>query len=60
MSGEDGQLPPQRAEQIIGPAELAAGIENDRYKHLLDNAPVAIAVSRGCGAEQQVTRPSAN
>jgi two-component sensor histidine kinase len=54
MSGEEGQLPSQGVDQIIGSSKLADAIEHDRYKHLLDNVPVAIAVSRGFGADQQV------
>ncbi|UYO47475.1 PAS domain-containing protein [Rhodopseudomonas palustris] len=54
MSADDVQGPPQGVDQILGSPKLAAAIESDRYKHLLDNVPVAIAVSRGCGADQQV------
>ncbi|MGX7742955.1 sensor histidine kinase [Rhodopseudomonas parapalustris] len=54
MSADEGELPPQGVDQILGSTKLAAAIESDRYKHLLDNVPVAIAVSRGYGAEQQV------
>jgi len=54
MSAEESQVPPQGVDQIIGSSKLATAIENDRYKHLLDNVPVAIAVSRGVGADQHV------
>ncbi|NEW88494.1 PAS domain-containing protein [Rhodopseudomonas sp. WA056] len=54
MSADDGELPPQGVDQILGSPKIAAAIENDRYKHLLDNVPVAIAVSQGCGADQRV------
>ena len=54
MSANDGELPPQGVDQILGSQKLAAAIESDRYKHLLDNVPVAIAVSQGCGEDQRV------
>lgn len=53
MSADDG-LPSQQVDQILGSSKLAVAIENDKYKHLLDHVPVAVAVSRGSGAEQQV------
>lgn len=54
MSADDVQGPPQGVDQILGSPKLAAAIESDRYKHLLDNVPVAIAVSRGCGEGQRI------
>ena len=54
MSGDDGVPSSQQVDQLLGSSKLALAIENDKYKHLLDHAPVAVAVSRGSGAEQQV------
>jgi two-component sensor histidine kinase len=59
MNADDGSpssqpVPSQQVEQILGSSKLARAIENDRYKHLLDAAPVAVAVSRGSGADQRV------
>src|SRR3954467_3123898 len=59
MNADDGSQPSQpvasqQVEQILGSSKLAQAIENDRYKHLLDAAPVAVAVSRGAGADQQM------
>jgi two-component sensor histidine kinase len=54
MSGDDGLPSSQQVGQILGSSKLALAIENDKYKHLLDHVPVAVAVSRGSGAEQQV------
>ncbi|PZA12245.1 histidine kinase [Rhodopseudomonas palustris] len=54
MSADDGQVPPQGVDQILGSPRLVAAIESDRYKHLLDNVPVAIAVSQGFGEDQRV------
>jgi two-component sensor histidine kinase len=54
MSADDGLPPSQQVDQILGSSKLALAIENDRYKHLLDHVPVAIAISRGTRAEQQV------
>ena len=54
MSADDGIPSSQQVDQILGSSKLARAIENDRYKHLLDHVPVAIAVSRGVRAEQQV------
>jgi two-component sensor histidine kinase len=54
MSGDDGVPSTQQVDQLLGSSKLALAIENDKYKHLLDHAPVAVAVSRGSGAEQQV------
>ena len=54
MSGDDGVPSTQQVDQLLDSSKLAVAIENDKYKHLLDHAPVAVAVSRGSGAEQQV------
>lgn len=54
MSADDGLPSSQQADQILGSAKLVRAIESDRYKHLLDHVPVAVAVSRGAGAEQHV------
>src|SRR4051812_22678999 len=54
MSSEDGLPPTQQVDQILGSSKLAVAIENDRYKHLLDCVPVAVAVSRGSRDEAQV------
>jgi len=44
----------QQVGQILGSSKLALALENDKYKHLLDHAPVAVAVSRGSGGKQHV------
>ena len=54
MSADDGLPSSQQVDQILGSSKLALAIENDRYKHLLDHVPVAIAISRGSHAQQQV------
>ena len=54
MSADDGSPPSRQVDQLLGSAKLTQAIENDRYKHLLDVAPVAVAVSRGSGAEQHI------
>lgn len=54
MSTDDNLPPTQQVDQILGSSKLAQAIENDRYKHLLDHVPVAVAVSRGSAGEQQV------
>src|ERR1700728_1498431 len=54
MSADDGIPSSQRVDQLLGSSKLAVAIENDKYKHLLDHAPVAVAVSRGSGEEQHV------
>jgi two-component sensor histidine kinase len=54
MSGDDGVPSTQQVDKLLGSSKLALAIENDKYKHLLDHAPVAVAVSRGSGAEQRV------
>src|SRR5258705_2192226 len=55
MSAADDGVPSSRqVDQLLASSKLALAIENDKYKHLLDHAPVAVAVSRGSGAEQQV------
>jgi two-component sensor histidine kinase len=54
MSADDGSPSSQQVDQLLGSSKLARALENDRYKHLLDVAPVAVAVSRGFGAEQHV------
>lgn len=54
MSAEDGLSPSRQVDEILSSSRLAAAIENDKYKHLLDHFPVAVAVSRGSGAEQRI------
>ena len=46
--------PAKQVDQLLGSSRLVAAIENDRYKHLLDHVPVAVAVSRGSGQDQRV------
>jgi two-component sensor histidine kinase len=54
MSADESVPPPQGVGDLLASPKLALAIENDRYKHLLDNVPVAVAVSRGSGAQRQV------
>ena len=55
MSADEGSpSSSQQVDQLLGSSKLALAIESDRYKHLLDHAPVAVAVSRGSGEEQHV------
>jgi two-component sensor histidine kinase len=54
MSVDDGVPPTQEVDRILGSSKLAQAIESDKYKHLLDHAPVAVAVSRGTRNEQHV------
>jgi two-component sensor histidine kinase len=53
MSADDGVPPSQQVDQILG-SSLASAIENDRYKHLLDHVPVAVAISRGTSDQQHI------
>ena len=54
MSVHDRIPPSQEVDRLLGSSKLAQAIENDKYKHLLDYAPVAVAVSRGPPNEQHV------
>lgn len=54
MSADDIPTPPEQVDQLLSSPALVRAIENDRYKHLLDSVPVAVAVSRGTGREQYV------
>ncbi|QDM22436.1 histidine kinase [Tardiphaga sp. vice352] len=54
MSADDGQPSSQQVDQILGSSKIALAIESDRYKHLLDHVPVAIAISRGAGNQQHI------
>src|SRR6202051_3474044 len=54
MSVDDGIPSSQQVDQFLGSSKLAQAIENDKYKHLLDHAPVAVAVSRGTHDKQHV------
>ena len=54
MSANEATPPNDGVDEILGSSKLALAIENDKYKHLLDHVPVAVAVSRGHGAEQRV------
>ena len=53
-AADDGVPSSQQVDQLLGSSKLALALENDKYKHLLDHAPVAVAVSRGSGEEQHV------
>ncbi len=52
MSADEGLPASEQVDQILGSSKLVSAIENDKYKHLLDAVPVAVAVSRGSGDEQ--------
>lgn len=54
MSSSDDEAPSEPIDRILGSSSLARAIENDKYKHLLDNVPVAVAVSRGFGPDQLI------
>ena len=54
MSADEGNPSAQQLDQILASSKLAVAIENDKYKHLLDFAPVAVAVSRGSRDQQHV------
>jgi two-component sensor histidine kinase len=54
MSADDSNPSSQQVDQLLASSKLARAIENDKYKHLLDYAPVAVAVSRGSRDQQQV------
>ncbi|HEY0328881.1 MAG TPA: histidine kinase dimerization/phosphoacceptor domain -containing protein [Rhodopseudomonas sp.] len=52
MSADEGLPASEQVDQILGSSKLVSAIENDKYKHLLDAVPVAVAVSSGSGDEQ--------
>ena len=54
MSTDDGVPSSQQVDQLLGSSKLALAIENDKYKHLLDHAPVAVGVSRGSAENQRI------
>lgn len=54
MNADDGNPVSPQVDQLLGSSKLALAIESDRYKHLLDHVPVAVAVSRGSGPDQQI------
>ena len=54
MNADDGTPSSQQVDLLLGSSKLVSALENDRYKHLLDHAPVAVSVSRGSGEEQHV------
>lgn len=54
MNADEAAPPPNQVDQLLGSANLALAIENDRYKQLLDHVPVAVAVSRGVGDAQSI------
>src|SRR6266436_4295008 len=53
-AADDGIRSSQQVDQLLGSSKLALALESDRYKHPLDHAPVAVAVSLGSGEEQHV------
>lgn len=59
MNIDEGAKPPERVERILHAPQVARAIENDRYKTLLDNVPVAVAVSRGAVDEQYIVYANA-
>jgi len=54
MSTDDGIPSSQQVGQILGSSKLASALESDRYKHLLDHVPVAVAISRGTSDQQHI------
>ena len=54
MSADDSNPSSQQVDQLLGSSKLALAIENDKYKHLLDHAPVAVGVSRGSADNQRI------
>jgi two-component sensor histidine kinase len=54
MSADEGMPPSQQVDQLLSSSRLVRAIENDRYKHLLDHMPVAVAISRGSGDDQHI------
>lgn len=54
MNSDETTPSPDQVDQLLSSSGLALAIENDRYKHLLDHVPVAVAVSRGNGDAQRV------
>jgi two-component sensor histidine kinase len=54
MSADEGVPATQQVGQILASSKLASAIESDRYKHLLDHAPVAVAISRGTSDQQHI------
>ena len=54
MSADDGLPSSQHVGQILGSSKLASALESDRYKHLLDHVPVAVAISRGTSDQQHI------
>ena len=54
MSADEGTTPPENVDNILSSPSLVSAIENNRYKHLLDSVPVAVAVSRGAGSKQSI------
>ena len=54
MSADDINPSSQQVDQLLASSKLALAIENGKYKHLLDHAPVAVAVSRGSHDKQHV------
>lgn len=59
MSANDGTTPPEQVDQFLSSPSLVRAIENDRYKHLLDSVPVAVAVSRGSDKGQYIAYANA-
>ncbi len=39
-AADDGVPSSQQVDQLLGSSKLALALESDRYKHLLDHAPV--------------------
>lgn len=59
MSTDDGTTPPEQVDQLLSSPSLVRAIENDKYKHLLDSVPVAVAVSRNSGKTQYIAYANA-
>jgi PAS domain S-box-containing protein len=46
MSPPDDAAPDAQIDRLLSSEELAEAVENDRFRHLLDHIPIAIAISR--------------
>jgi two-component sensor histidine kinase len=54
MSTDEGVPSSHEVDRLLSSSRLVRAIENDRYKHLLDHVPVAVAISRGAGGDQHI------
>ncbi len=59
MSLPDDAAPQTQIDRLLSSEDLAAAVDNDDFRHLLDHVPIAIAIWRDVGPRQRIVYANA-